>query len=150
VRLRSVQSTDGEQLRVWKNSNRRFFFCKDEITEEAQARWIAGYLGRPDDYLFLVECEARAVGCMGFRSLDGEVDVYNVILGDTTLRGSGVMSLALRMMLGFARRVSERVSLKVLKDNPAIRFYEHNGFLRKSDHGDHLKMTLDWSRFQEI
>lgn len=150
LRLRSAEREDAERLRAWKNAHRRYFFFQDEISAEAQRRWIEGYLARADDFMFIVELDGRPVGCMGFRLLDGLADVYNVILGDAAEGGRGLMSRALRLMLTHARTLTDRAGLKVLKDNPAVGYYQKNGFHVVKDAGDHLEMTLDWSRFEPL
>lgn len=150
LRLRSAESDDGERLRTWKNANRQHFFFQDEISPEAQLRWMQGYFERADDFMFIVELAGRPVGCMGFRLIGGEVDVYNVILADPSAGGKGTMSKALRIMLSFARKLTSKVGLKVLKGNPAVRYYERNGFHVLAERGDHLEMALDWNRFEPL
>ena len=76
--LRSIAEIDCENLRVWKNENRQAFFYKQEISYQDQRRWYKDYLTRPDDYMFVV-VPGSDVGCMGFRFLEGKIDVYNVI-----------------------------------------------------------------------
>jgi RimJ/RimL family protein N-acetyltransferase len=143
LRLRAVTADDAEHLRVWKNENRHFFFHKAEILPEQQRAWLEEHLNRPDDFMFVVELSMEPVGCMGFRIVDGEADVYNVILGRRDLAGQGLMSASLRTMLRFAEGRSHRVSLKVLKDNPAVAFYERNGFRIAQDQADHYLMTCE-------
>ena len=150
ILLRSVVSSDCDRLRDWKNAQREFFFFKDEISEEMQTRWMSSYLGRPDDYMFVVEQNGRSVGCLGLRFEDGRGDIYNVILGDPSLRGDGVMSLALRAVLTFGRKVSVDIGLTVLKSNPAVFFYAKNGFERVTESGDHYEMRVNWLNFQPI
>lgn len=150
VILRGVQPADAERLRAWKNAHREFFFFKSEISSEDQVRWMAGYFGRPDDFMFIVEDDGQPVGCMGVRVVAGRGDIYNVILGVPDAGGRGVMSLALRLMIGFARRFTGEIGLKVLTANPAIRFYERNGLVVTADRGDHLEMKVDWQRYEPI
>ena len=117
--LRGALPADAPCLREWTNAQREFFFFNEEISEAMQTRWMSAYFERPDDFMFIVEREGRPVGCLGLRFEDGRGDIYNVILGDQSLRGEGVMSIALRVMLTFGRQVSEEIGLKVLKKNPA-------------------------------
>ncbi len=151
MQLRAVTRQDGELLRTWKNTHRHLFFHKDVISAEAQARWMEGHLARPDDHMFVVWFEDRPVGCMAVRLLDGEGDIYNVILGDAAAGGRGVMGVALRMMLAYARSaVGVDIGLKVLSDNPAVRFYERNGLAITANRGDHLVMKVDWARVETV
>jgi RimJ/RimL family protein N-acetyltransferase len=148
--LRPAGIEDAELLRSWKNANREGFFFKAEISPEAQATWMAGYLERPADHIFVVEWDRTPIGCMGVRIVDGKGDVYNVILGEPQYAGQGLMSLGLRLMLEFARSLTNDVGLKVLKGNAAIRFYERNGFGIIADHDDHLDMAVDWARVRPL
>jgi RimJ/RimL family protein N-acetyltransferase len=143
LRLRAVTADDAERLRIWKNQNRQFFFHKAEILPEQQLAWIVQHLDRPDDYMFVVELLTEPIGCMGFRVVEHEADVYNVILGREDLAGQGLMSAALQTLLRFAEGQSDRISLKVLKDNPAVGFYERNGFRIAEDQPDHYFMTCE-------
>jgi RimJ/RimL family protein N-acetyltransferase len=150
LRLRSVEVDDAERLRLWKNANRQHFFFKEEISSATQARWMEDYLRRPDDFMFIVELDGRPVGCMGLRLIAGKGDVYNVILGDPETSRRGLMGTCLRMMLAFGRGMTDEIGLKVLKGNPATRFYERNGFAVVGDRGDHLEMAVDWRRFEPV
>src|SRR5215468_6204267 len=96
VRLRTIEARDGEPLRLWKNANRASFFFRDTIEPEGQRRWYEGYRERPRDFMFVVEAGGAAIGCMGFRVLDSESDVYNVIRGAAG-GPPGAMSGALRL-----------------------------------------------------
>lgn len=150
ILLRSALAGDATRLREWKNAQREFFFFTDEITDVMQNRWLDAYLDRPDDYMFIVEREGRAVGCLGLRFEGGSGDIYNVILGDQSLRGAGVMSLALRVLVSFGRALSEDIGLKVLKSNPAVSFYDKNGLAHVAEHDNYYEMRVDWRRFQPI
>ena len=66
---------------------------------------------------------------MGFRLVDDKIDIYNVILGQEEFAGSGIMSAALRLMIGFiAMKYYHAITAKVLKSNPALTWYIKNGF----------------------
>ncbi len=148
--LRSAVSSDAQILREWKNAQRQFFFFNEEISEEMQSRWMMAYFDRPDDYMFVVVRNGHAVGCLGLRFENGVGDIYNVLLGDRNLQGLGVMSLALRVLLGFGRGISEKIGLKVLKTNPAVGFYLKNGFIQVAEHDNYYEMRVDWQRFQPV
>lgn len=141
VAIRTITSADLENLRNWKNAHRMFFFHQQEIQPTQQLQWHAGYLQRTDDYMFIVEADGRSIGCMGIRLLANSWDVYNVILGATELTGRGLMGRAFQLMLRFAReRRQHPINLKVLKQNPAIGWYQKNGFQIMADGGDYFVM----------
>jgi RimJ/RimL family protein N-acetyltransferase len=144
VILRSIAASDIETLRNWKNGQRLFFFDKAIITSERQREWFAGFQSRPDDYMFIVQAREVDIGCMGIRNLGALWDVYNVILGAQDHGGKGYMSEALILMLNFAyHRSPNPVQLSVLKENPAVRWYEKNGFTAIQEAADHYVMAHD-------
>jgi RimJ/RimL family protein N-acetyltransferase len=129
VALRTAAPADCEDLRRWKNEHREAFFTRELITPEGQRRWFAGYLERPQDWMFLVLDGGDCVGCMGFRARDGQVDVYNVILGKPQHGGRGVMARALRLLCSYARQtLPGDIVARVLEGNPAADWYRMRGF----------------------
>lgn len=151
IRLRTASRDDADRLRRWKNAHRQSFFFNDEISPEMQARWMETYLRRADDYMFIVESEGQPVGCLALRVEHGLGDVYNVILGEVSAGGQGVMSTAIAMMLAFGRTLTSRIGLKVLSVNEtAIRFYERNGFVRTGAGDDYFELTVDWTRVRPV
>jgi ribosomal protein S18 acetylase RimI-like enzyme len=146
VVLRSAEWKDQEALRALKNANRQYFFHKELIDSDGQSRWFEGHLGRHDDHMFIVVAGEEAAGCLGVRVLGDTLDIYNVI-GDERFNGKGYMSRGLRMMTKFAleRYPRRPLRLKVLKNNPAIQWYERNGFQRVGVADDHLDLEFDSS-----
>lgn len=140
--LRTAELTDIENLRNWKNREKEFFFYKKDITEEQQKEWFINYLNRSNDFIFILEInDTIPVGCMGIRRLEEEWDAYNIILGELKYGNKGYMSRGFRRMLEFATKHENiPISLKVLKDNPAVSWYEKNGFQKLSSDGDHFYM----------
>jgi RimJ/RimL family protein N-acetyltransferase len=140
--LHTANETDLSNLREWKNKHRHFFFFNDEITPDQQAAWFLSYQGRPKDFMFMVKLEEEAIGCMGIRLIDNIWDVYNVILGLSQFQGRGLMGKAFEAMLGYAMsRHPTQITLKVLKHNPAVAWYQKNGFLITSEEEDHYSMS---------
>ncbi len=143
VWLRTAAASDCENLRSWKNANRHAFFHQDLISPEAQMGWFRAYRGRPDDHMFIVEAPSD-VGCVGFRLLEGEIDVYNVIRGVTGSSRKGEMRDALRLMCAYAlsRYGGREIGCKVLIDNPAVAWYERCGFVKRARRDTHYEMVL--------
>ena len=153
-RLRAIEECDLDDLRVWKNHDRERFFFKGIIGPEQQAQWYAGFRARPEDFMFMVEAPRpptpRRVGGMGFRLIEGVVDVYNVIRGEDLHGDDAKMSDALALMCSYALSFGRDITLKVLRDNPAVGWYERFLFVRVEERPDHYFMRLDTRTFVPI
>lgn len=148
VALRTITEADLENLRQWKNANRFSFFFQDIIAPEQQAQWFRNYLQRPNDYMFIVTYAGQSIGCLGFRFIDNSVDVYNVIRGISDAGQRGSMSQALRLMCSYILSQSTaEIIAQVLLANPAITWYQKNGFDRHAEHPNYVVMKLNRSRF---
>ena len=144
IALRAVGLEDLDNLRIWKNENRRFFFFQGIISPEGQRQWFEGYRNREHDYMFLVLFEGRTAGCMGFRLLDGKGDIYNVILSVPEMGGRGIMGKAFNIMCSYAlTNYPSGLGLKVLIDNPARGWYLRNGFREIEAKDDHFVLEAD-------
>jgi RimJ/RimL family protein N-acetyltransferase len=136
-------------LRGWKNDHRESFFFKGIIAPADQVKWFQGYLGRSHDYMFVVLFNGRALGCLGFRYIEQGVDIYNVILGIPEMRQKGLMGKALRMMCSYAQKEYPGAQgAKVLRSNPAVGWYQRNGFKIARFHEDHVDIELDQVTFK--
>jgi RimJ/RimL family protein N-acetyltransferase len=140
--LRTAKLSDIENLRRWKNREKEYFFYKKEISEEQQKEWFNNYLIRSNDFIFILELnDLTPIGCMGIRRLENEWDAYNIILGESAYGNKGYISRGFQTMLDFAiKEENLPITLKVLKQNPAVTWYEKNGFQKMSDDGDHFYM----------
>ncbi|MBI3288107.1 MAG: GNAT family N-acetyltransferase [Elusimicrobia bacterium] len=140
--LRSIEAADLEDLRRWKNDNRQAFFFKDEITAEGQKKWYQGYLGRPNDYMFIVQAGTLRAGCVAFRLENGYADEYNIIASPEG-RGQGHLKTAMRLMNSYVTAEHTRdVGLQVVVGNPAKGFYESCGFTEQSARDGFHQMRL--------
>jgi RimJ/RimL family protein N-acetyltransferase len=144
--MRTIGADDIELLRGWKNAHRQFFFYKEIITPEQQQAWYRRWSQEPDDHMFVVEVENRSAGCIGTRLFQDTADVYNVILGDKQFGGKGIMSEALWATVAFSQFLYQRlpVCVRVLQTNPAIGWYERNGFTRIAANDEFV--TMKWTR----
>lgn len=150
LHLRSAAEADLEDLRLWKNDQREYFFHKSEITPEQQRSWFTSFQDRPYDFMFMVECEDQSIGCMGIRLIDDGWDIYNVILGRQEFGRQGLMGKAFKSMLAFAVSIKDApITLKVLKHNPAVEWYLRGGFVVTSTHDDHFYMTYQTNSIQQ-
>ena len=144
LKLDLVSFDEIELLRIWKNSHRQFFFNKNIITRIQQIDWFEEYSKRDNDYIFVVKYKNKSIGCMGIRQIDAEWEVYNVILGDLSYGGNGLMGKAFQMMLSFALNINKSIIfLRVLNTNPAIGWYEKNNFKKIHAEEDHFYMVYN-------
>ena len=147
--LRSAAKSDIENLRMWKNIQKQYFFHKNEISVEQQHDWFIKFQERRLDFMFITEIEGQSFGCMGIRRLNGSWDAYNVILGVREYGAQGYMSKAFRTMIDFSLSIDDApVTLQVLKSNPAVGWYEKNGFVPIEDKSDYLLMKYELKNCQ--
>jgi RimJ/RimL family protein N-acetyltransferase len=148
--IRQVTHADLGNLRQWKNDRREFFFHKEEISYEQQRKWYEAFLKRPYDFMFIAVLDDQSIGCMGIRWLDNAWDVYNVILGRTEFGGRKFMGTAFKIMLAHALSVKvSPITLKVLKQNPSVKWYQKNGFVITAEFDDHYVMTYQSNSNQQ-
>ena len=149
ISLRTIMASDCEKIRNWKNEHRFSFFFQELITPQMQEEWFCGYLERPDDHMFAVQHMSEMIGCMGFRLIDNPADIYNVILGDPEYGGKGYMSKAMVLMCSYILSISTKdIGLKVLRANPALKWYLKNGFYEVLAHESYVDLQLDTKRFE--
>lgn len=149
IGLRTIAEVDLENLRIWKNDHRESFFFKGLISPEDQVKWFQGYLERPHDYMFIVAVDDHSIGCLGFRDIDEGVDIYNVILGVPEMGHRGLMDKALKILCTYVQKeYPGRQGAKVLRNNPALNWYQRNGFERVGDNEEYLDVKLDQESFR--
>ena len=141
--LRSASQSDLEFLRKWKNEQKLFFFHQDEITANQQKQWYESFKQRPHDIMLITEYNQQIFGCMGIRWRENNWDIYNVILGLQEFGGRGLMGLAFSELLNLASSLkSAKISLQVLKKNPAVKWYQKQGFEIAKTHDSFFLMIL--------
>jgi RimJ/RimL family protein N-acetyltransferase len=142
--LRTASKRDAEILRQWKNDHREFFFYKQEISKEEQEKWIDSLENRENDHMFIIMDDNKPVGSVGTRLYQEFVDIYNVILGDKSYKGKHVMTDAVWATVAFSNLVfvNKPVRVRVLRTNPAIKWYEKIGFNTIDYFDDHIFMQF--------
>lgn len=149
--LETAGVDDIEKLRLWKNENRQYFFNKYIISESDQAKWFNDFLMIEDDYIFIIKYGGVGIGCIGFRMLNGVIDVYNVIIGDKQYLSKGIMSFALVLMCSFILdNYNNDITVRVLLDNPAREWYVKNNFLEICKKEDHVFMKHQSGKFKYL
>ena len=128
--LETITSSDIELLRTWKNKHRSSFFYQKIISPEQQQEWYKDYCTRDDDYIFVLKSSSTdtSIGCLGFRLQTNEIDLYNIIRGNTDDKSLS-MHDAMYVMLNFiTQNYTTLIKCDVLKDNPAVKWYLKCGF----------------------
>lgn len=147
--LREIVEGDLELLRKFKNLNKSSFFFKNEISSTDQLNWYKGYLTRKDDIMLIVEqkndSKLLTIGCMGFRRLEDEsIDVYNIMRFEKIENSDFRMGDVFKTMLKYIyENFGQDITCKVLTDNPALSWYELNGFIRISKNEDYYLLKLN-------
>lgn len=158
-RLKQAEAIDCEDLRVWKNANRQYFFFKDEISHEMQAKWFANLQASKTDMMLMVqEYDGEKfvnVGCMGYRLEDDgdekSIDVYNIMRGRTLEGSTHSMAEAFNMMNAFLHTTAKLpVGCLVLADNPARGWYEQNGFELQGEADGHVVYKLNPAKLKPV
>lgn len=132
-RLKKIDQYDIEDLRLWKNANKQYFFLKSDITPDQQVHWFEHiYAPDTENLMFVVQEYTQDgfvnVGCMGYRKKDYGWDVYNIMRG-CKLHSKYKMSTAFMMMNAYIAQTHKGdICCKVLPDNPARKWYESIGF----------------------
>lgn len=135
LRLRLINNSDLEFLRCWKNANKSGFFNKKDITLAMQEEWYASYLEDKKTTMYMVEeyVEKKYIsfGCIGYRFMeDWSIDIYNVIRGVRSDDPQATMSRALLILNSFLIRTFRLdIFCRVVHNNPALFWYEKNGFV---------------------
>jgi ribosomal protein S18 acetylase RimI-like enzyme len=154
LRLRSADENDLENLRTWRNLHRERFFHSAYITAAEQRRWYERFARLRDSFMFIVEatCSSppKPFGCMGFRLRGDVLDVYNVIRGARTRGQRCTMGEALALMCSYGSRFGRPITCKVLKDNPAVKWYERNAFRIVNESRSYYLMRLSPDAFVPV
>lgn len=143
--IKTLNDNEIETLRVWKNNNKKYFFRKEDIEPFEQEKWYEDVKKNPNDHMFVIYCDTDPIGCMGMRLYYESIDLYNIILGDDRHKGKHVMSGALcaLVVLSSFFYPNNPIIVRVLTSNPAIKWYEKNGFIITDTINDHVIMKFD-------
>lgn len=142
--LRSIDDKDLENMRRWKNENRRVFFYQKIINTKQQKAWFLNYLKDPFNHMFIIEYKALHIGCIGFRLNNKIADIYNVIMGNYAYKRKGLMSLSIKMLINYITCYhTKEITVKVLKSNiSGQKFYMKNGFNISREMDNHVLWEL--------
>lgn len=121
-------------LTTWRNRYVESFLSEFTATDEKTATWLNEVIHMDNSrILFMIEnMQQDPIGYMGLAYIDwvqsyGEADA--IVKGKSVPKG--LMSAALKTLLNWAKGqlMIETLGVRVLSDNPALRFYRKLGFV---------------------
>ena len=141
VHIRKINENDLDLLMVHKNKNKQFFFLKEDITMENQIKWFEYMKLQKENFMYVCLDDNNPFGCMGYRKIDDVIDVYNVMRFEES---NVTMSKCLLSMINIIKQKYNNLKIQVivLNDNPAIKWYEKNGFESVENKNNFVKMIL--------
>ena len=143
VSLRLLEESDFPLIVGWRNKDRirKNFIYREEFTLEGQRTWKETMIDTGKVVQFMI-CENdrdfRPVGSVYFRDIDNEEKSaeYGIFIGEDDAMGRGYGNETASLAISYARETMglKKLILRVFKFNvPAIRSYEHGGFVRSAD-----------------
>jgi RimJ/RimL family protein N-acetyltransferase len=136
ARRERILAADVAALTTWRNRFGRSFLTEFEATEPRTLAWLCGPVAEdPGKILFMADAlDGRTFGYLGLDAIDwergtGEADA--IVRGDPA--PAGTMAAALTALLRWAQQGLGLRDLwvRVLADNPALRFYTRLGFVER-------------------
>lgn len=138
--------------RNWRNQDqiRKWFLHSDIIMPEQHQEWFEKYLGRDDDFLFIIEEISefpKPVGQISLYHIDWQerkAEFGRLLVGEPTARHKGIAKKATAILLDFAFQEwgIREIHLEVLRQNePAMAIYDQLGFLRIAETNDRIEMV---------
>lgn len=159
LRLKQAEEADQENLRAWKNAHRQFFYFKDKISPEMQAKWFAKYQLRKHDVMFISQEQDSkgnwvSTGCMGYRLENSKIDLYNILRGARVQGSPHTMSEAFGTMNAWLHQTYRLpITCEVIASNPACAWYERNSMnaVGKGDKPEaHVVYQLNTNKISNI
>ena len=116
-------------IRVWKNSNKQFFFNQLEIEIQDQLNWFEKFKKIDTNTMLLIKFDDNYIGCIGARIINSNWDIFNVMNINKDYSGKGIMSYTLIKLFQKLRLIRNiPITAKVLKSNKNINWYLKNNF----------------------
>ena len=142
VRLRPIQQSDIETLRLWRNQAaiRRWFVYSGIISAEQQQIWWEKYAAVSDEVMFMLETLPNnlPIGAVSlYKIIPGSsAEFGRLMIGSLAAQGQGfaVAAVCLVTEFGFKTFQLNNIYLEVFPDNiSAIKVYEKAGFSKQGD-----------------
>lgn len=158
VRLRPLEKTDIEIIRIWRNNpnNSKYLKKIPFITPEMQIEWFNSVLNNPNEMFFAIEEIVefkRIVGSLSLYDIkDKECLFGKILVGEADTRGHGIGTNATIAALEVATKHlgAQSIRLYVYKDNQvAFEVYRRAGFKVVDEHCDSMgkiEYTLEYRK----
>ena len=138
VTLRSASASDAEKIPWLKEVSMKTY---------AEALWVAWH---PSDTtatldfstLEMIDRNGEAIGYIATRQAPDALHLSRLNLAPAA-RKQGVGSLVLQEVVGRVETLPCPVRLRVLTNNPALRFYTRQGFRTERETREHIYMIQD-------
>lgn len=141
--LRLMEEADFPSVVEWRNKKRiqDNFIYREKFTLEGQKKWQETMIDTGKVVQFMIcekEKDLRAVGCVYFRDIDMDEKSaeYGIFIGedDALRKGYGDETADLAVKYAKDTMGLKKLILRVFSFNtPAIRSYEHAGFVKCAD-----------------
>lgn len=138
ISLRKFNESDIPNKVKWINdsANNRFLHYDLPLTEEKTAVWYEKIKDSDTRYDAVIEVDGEPVGLLGLLSIDrkNKKAEYYISMGNTSFKGCGVATEALRLLLEYAfceLGLNRVYSYTETENIPAHRHLEKLGFLRE-------------------
>lgn len=141
VYLRRITSEDTNMVVQWRNSKevKENFIYRTPLTYESHIQWYERYVvsGEIDDFIICDNYTNEALGCVYLQKyeLEHHRAEDGIFLGTNTVRGRGIGSEALRLLIeyGFEQKKLHKIVARVLASNMvSLRLHEKVGFQREA------------------
>lgn len=159
VSLRTVDATDLEILRAWRNSSEvsQYMLSQEQISAEQQQAWFSQVSRDPKQQHFVIEYKGEAIGAANIQLRQGqalqEADVIEpgLYIADERYRGN-ILAFAPTLLLN--DYCFEQLSAKYLKacvkaDNLAALKYNQKLGYKVLKQGDLIEIGLSYEDYQK-
>ncbi len=153
IRLRLLEEADLMMTLAWRNQDhiRSWFIHSDIITPEQHTHWFQQYIGRDDDFVFVIEetqTLKKPIGQISLYRIDwntSEAEFGRLMIGDEQATGRGLAYEATTLLVefGFRELGLHHIYLEVFQHNTsAIAVYEKCGFQATESIGVTTQMSV--------
>lgn len=147
IQLRLIEERDLPTTLTWRNeeTSRIWFKTSTPLSFDQHMTWYRNYVSRTNDFLFVVEADARLVGQASVYGIDWEERTAEIgrFLAAPAERGRGLINQACEMLVKWcdAPLGLKYIFLEVLENNHrAINIYISNGFVEERRYNGLIRM----------